>query len=295
MQYAFRVRVLGLITPFDPWRGKLCTCPEKYSFSPYTGCGHKCVYCYITSYIPRAFQPRVKNFTLIRLERELKRLDKNKPISITNSSDPYTPREAQNLLMREVLPIFIKNGFKVLIITKSDIVVRDVDILSKGKVCVSITVTTLEEKTAKRLEPNAPSPLKRLEALKALSNAGIPTLLRLDPIIPGINDDADSIRMLIKAAHEAGVRQVTTSTYKARPDSLYRVVSAFPELEKELKELYSEGERINRSIYLPEKLRRELVLKVREAAQEFSMDFAACREGFSELHTAETCDGSHML
>lgn len=284
-----------MITPFDPWRGRLCTCPEKYSFSPYTGCGHKCAYCYITSYIPRAFQPRTKRFTVLQLERELNRLDRNKPISIANSSDPYTPGEAQNLLMREVLPVFVRNGFKLLIVTKSDIVVRDIDILSKGNVCVSITITTLEEEIARRLEPNAPSPFKRLKALKALSNSGIPTLLRLDPIIPGVNDDVNSIRMLIKAAYEAGVRQVTTSTYKARPDSLFRVVSEFPELGEGFKELYSRGERINRSMYLPEKLRRGLILKVREIAQEFSMDFAACREGFSELHTAETCDGSHML
>ncbi|MEM1557548.1 MAG: radical SAM protein [Thermoproteota archaeon] len=283
------------ITPFDPWHGKLCTCPEKYSFSPYTGCGHKCTYCYITSYIPRAFQPRAKSFAPTQLERELKRLDKNKPISISNSSDPYTPEEAQNLLMREVLPIFIKNGFKVLIVTKSDIIVRDVDILSKGKVCVSITITTLEESIAKRLEPNAPPPSKRLNALEALSRIGIPTLVRLDPIIPGVNDDVDSIRMLLKAAHEAGVKQVTTSTYKARPDNLSRVVATFPELQEEIETLYSKGERIGRSRYLPKKLRRDLVSRVREAAQELSMDFATCREGFSELHTAETCDGSHML
>ncbi|MEM3712595.1 MAG: radical SAM protein [Thermoproteota archaeon] len=286
---------MGLITPFDPWRGRMCTCPEKYSFSPYTGCGHKCAYCYITSYIPRAFQPRAKSFTILQLERELKRLDKNKPISIANSSDPYTPGEMRNLLMREALTVFVRNSLKLLIVTKSDIVVRDIDILSKGKVCVSITITTLEEKIAKRLEPNTPVPLRRLKALKVLNNAGIPTLVRLDPIIPGINDDTRSIRMLIKAAYEAGVRQVTTSTYKARPDSLSRVVSAFPELKEKLETLYSEGERINRSMYLPEKLRRELILKVREAAQEFSIDFATCREGFFELHTAKTCDGSHML
>ncbi|MCS7138541.1 MAG: radical SAM protein [Crenarchaeota archaeon] len=283
------------ITPFDPWRSRMCTCPEKYSFSPYTGCGHKCTYCYITSYIPRAFQPRVKGFTITQLERELKSLDKSKPISIANSSDPYTPGEVQNLLMREVLPVFIRNGFRLLIVTKSDIVVRDIDILSKGKVCVSITITTLEEKTAKRLEPNAPSPLRRLKALKSLSNAGIPTLVRLDPIVPGINDDVNSIRTILKSAQEAGVRQVTTSTYKARPDSLSRIMLAFPELQEEIKTLYSKGERIGRSIYLPRGLRRDIISKVREVAQEFSMDFATCREGFSELHTADTCDGSHTL
>ncbi|MEM1548182.1 MAG: radical SAM protein [Thermoproteota archaeon] len=286
---------LVFITPFDPWHGKLCTCPEKYSFSPYTGCGHKCVYCYITSYIPRAFQPRAKTFTTIQLERELEKLDKNKPISIANSSDPYTPGESQNLLMRKILPLLIRNGFKLLIVTKSDLVMRDIDILSKGRVCVSITITTLDEKIAKRLEPNAPSPAKRLKALEALSKTGVSTLVRLDPLIPHINDDSDSIRNVLEAACEAGVKQVTTSTYKARPDSLSRILRAFPEFGEEIKTLYSNGESIGRSKYLSRRLRRELVSKVREVAQGLSIDFATCREGFPELHTAKTCDGSHML
>ncbi len=286
---------MKLITPFDPWRSRLCTCPPKYSFSPYRGCGHRCVYCYITSYIPGAFQPRVKEFTLLQLEKELEKLDRSKPVSIANSSDPYTPGEAQNLLMRKVLPVFIRNGFKLLIVTKSNLVARDIDILSKGRVCVSVTVTTLNERVAKRLEPFAPHPVSRLRALEALSRAGIPTMIRLDPIIPGINDDSNTISAILKAASEAGVRQVTTSTYKAKPDNFKRVLTAFPELEEDLKNVYSRGERVGRSTYMAKSLRRELILKVREAAEELSMGFASCREGFPELHTAETCDGSHML
>ena len=286
---------MKLITPFDPWRGRLCTCLPKYSFSPYRGCGHRCAYCYITSYIPGAFQPRVKEFTLLQLEKELEKLDRSKPVSIANSSDSYTPGEAQNLLMREVLPVFIRNGFKLLIVTKSNLVARDIDILSKGRVCVSVTVTTLNERVAKRLEPFAPHPVSRLRALEALSRAGIPTMIRLDPIIPGINDDSNTIGAILKAASEAGVRQVTTSTYKAKPDNFKRVLTAFPELEEDLKNVYSRGERVGRSTYMAKSLRRELVLKVRETAEELSMGFASCREGFPELHTAETCDGSHML
>jgi DNA repair photolyase len=286
---------LKLITPFDPWRGRLCTCPPKYSFSPYRGCGHRCVYCYITSYVPGAFQPRVKEFTILQLEKEVKKLDRSMPVSIANSSDPYTPAEAQNLLMREVLPVLIRNGFKLLIVTKSNLVARDIDILSKGRVCVSITVTTLNGHVAKRLEPFAPPPVSRLRALEALSRAGIPTMIRLDPIIPGVNDDSDTISAILKAAFEAGVRQVTTSTYKAKPDNFKRVLTAFPELGDELKNVYSRGERVGRSTYMAESLRRELILKVREVAEELSMGFASCREGFPELHTAETCDGSHML
>ncbi|MEM0162154.1 MAG: radical SAM protein [Thermoproteota archaeon] len=286
---------LKLITPFDPWHSKLCTCPPKYSFSPWTGCSHKCTYCYITPYIFNAFKPRPKSFTILQLKNELNKLDKNKPISIANSSDPYTPEEARSLLMREVLPIFIKNGFKLLIITKSDLVTRDIDILSKGKVCVSITITTLNEQIARRLEPNAPPPISRLKTLEALNKAGIPTIVRLDPLIPGINDDLNSIKAVLEATHKVGVKQVTTSTYKVKPDNFKRVLLAFPELEGYLNGIYSRGERINMSTYAPKDLRRELMLKVKEVADDLSIDFATCREGFPDLHTAKTCDGTHML
>ncbi|MCX8183909.1 MAG: radical SAM protein, partial [Crenarchaeota archaeon] len=232
---------------------------------------------------------------LPQLERELKKLDRIKPISVATSSAPYTPGEAQSLLMREVLPVFIRNGFKLLIVTKSNLVARDIDILSKGRVCVSVTVTTLNGHVAKRLEPFAPHPVSRLRMLEALSRAGIPTMIRLDPLIPGVNDDSNSIRAVIKAASAAGVRHVTTSTYKAKPDNFKRVLAAFPELEEELKNSYSHGERLGRSTYMAKRLRRELILKVREAAEEFSMGFATCREGFQDLNTAATCDGSHML
>lgn len=245
--------------------------------------------------MPKAFQPRLKKISLLRLERELETLDKSKPISMANSSDPYTPEEAQSLQMRNILPILIRNGFKLLIVTKSDLVTRDTDILSGGRVCVSITVTTLNERVAKKLEPFAPHPVKRLRAIEALSRAGIPTMIRLDPLIPGVNDDVGSINILLKTASEARVRQVTTSTYKVKPDNFTRVSAAFPELEERLKDVYACGEHIGRSTYMPRKLRRDLILKVREVAEELSIDFASCREGFPELATAETCDGSHML
>jgi len=99
----------------------------------------------------------------------------------------------------------------------------------------------------------------------------------------------------LKVASEAGVRQVTTSTYKAKPDNFSRVLKVFPELQENLKNVYSQGERVGRSMYMPRSLRRELVLRVKEVAEELSISFASCREGFPELHSAETCDGSHML
>ncbi|RLF44210.1 MAG: radical SAM protein, partial [Thermoplasmata archaeon] len=116
-----------LITPFDPWKSKLCTCPKKYSFSPYTGCSHACIYCYITSYIPNAFKVRLKKDLFRRLKKELHKVDTF--ISMSNSSDPYVPEERDFKVTRKCLRIFKENKIKVLIITKSDIVARDVDLL----------------------------------------------------------------------------------------------------------------------------------------------------------------------
>ncbi|MBI5253313.1 MAG: radical SAM protein, partial [Euryarchaeota archaeon] len=81
------------ITYFDPWRDPLCTCPRKYSLNPYTGCEHRCVYCYITSYIPRGFECRIKKNLLGEVKRDRKKLNKKIPISMSNSSDPYTTME----------------------------------------------------------------------------------------------------------------------------------------------------------------------------------------------------------
>jgi len=91
-------------------------------------------------------------------------------------------------LTRECLNLLINNGFKILLITKSDIVKRDVDILTKAKVCVSFSLTTLDENKAKKLEPNAPLPKERLNAMQKLIENKIPVSIRLDPIIPLIND-----------------------------------------------------------------------------------------------------------
>ena len=131
-----------LITPFDPWKGKLCTCPKKYSFSPYTGCSHACIYCYITSYIPNAFNARLKKDLFRRLKKELHKVDTY--ISMSNSSDPYTPEEEKLKATRKCLHIFKENRVATLIITKSHLVARDIDLLSKMKVAVSISITTLD-------------------------------------------------------------------------------------------------------------------------------------------------------
>ncbi len=284
-----------VIRPFDPWRGRLCTCPPKFSFDPYTGCEHGCLYCYASSYIRRFYECRPKRDLVKIVRRDLGKLPRNALISMSNSSDPYTPMESHMMLTRRCLQEFLSRpDLRLLVITKSDLVARDADLLGGIRSAVTITITTLDHDLARRLEPNAPPPSRRLDALEKLSRAGIPVGVRLDPIIPFLNDG--DIEQLLKEVKNAGAIHVTSSTFKPRLDGWRRMEQAFPEACRKLKPLYFEqGERIGRSYYLPRALRFRLIKRVYEECRRLGLSFACCREGFPELNTAGSCDGSHLI
>jgi len=283
-----------IIKPFDPWGSPLCTCPKKFSFDPYTGCEHSCIYCYATSYIPNFYRPRRKKDLLKRVRRDLEKIPENSLISISNSSDPYQPLEEKFKEFRECLKIFQNFNFRILIITKSDLVLRDIDLLKNLRCAVTMTVTTLNEKIYKKLEPNAPPSERRLKALKILAENKIPTGLRLDPIFPFLNEN--EIEEIVKEAAKIGIKHIVASTFKPRYDSWKRFERVFPKIVKKLKPLYFEkGEKIKNSFYLPRDLRKNLMEKVFNACQKYKISFATCREGFLKLKNAQSCDGSHLI
>ncbi|MEM2739955.1 MAG: radical SAM protein [Candidatus Bathyarchaeia archaeon] len=281
---------------FDPWRSPMCTCPPKYSLSPYTGCGHMCRYCYITSYVKDGFKPRVKERFISKLLLDLRNEDLSIPISISNSSDPYTPQEYELKITREALRILASTGCRVIILTKSDMVVRDIDILRRGMFTVSITITTIDDRIASILEPYAPPPPSRIRALKMLTDAGIPCSARIDPIIPGVNDDPRTLAKLIGRLAEAGVKHIASSTYKVKPDNFRRIVEALSEKSMLLRKLYyDEGSIIHGVRYMPSKLRLDYMRMIKETVEAYGMTFSSCREGFCELQSSPTCDGTHLI
>ena len=283
-----------IIRPFDPWGSPYCTCPFKFSFDPYTGCAHGCIYCYATSYIPNFYFPRRKKSCLKRIENDLKKLPENSLISISNSSDPYQPLEEKFKEFRECLKIFQNFNFRILIITKSDLVLRDIDLIKNLKCAVTITITTFKKEILKKLEPFAPDSEKRLKALAILAKNKIPTGLRLDPVFPFLNED--EIEEIVKRAKEANVKHIVSSTFKAKFDSWKRFENCFPKIAKKLKFLYfKQGQKIKNSFYLPENLRRQLMEKVFNACQKYQISFATCRERFFNLKSAKSCDGSHLI
>ncbi len=279
------------IKKFDPWNSPLCTCPFKWSFNPYTGCGHKCVYCYASTYIKRFFQPRPKRISWVIFEKEAKRI-RNSLISISNSTDPYQPLEKELQITRKSLEILIKNNVRIQIVTKSNLVERDIDIIKSGKVVVAFTITTLKSKISKKLEPYAPSPKQRIKTAKKLIENGIPVVVRYDPIIPSVNENE---KKLIRKLAVIGVRQLISSTLKIKPLIWQRLLIKFPTLEKKLGNLYfKEGEKIGSYWYLPRDLRIKILENVKKIAEKYGMLFSTCRENLSFLNSAPTCDGSWL-
>ncbi|MEM4717428.1 MAG: radical SAM protein [Desulfurococcaceae archaeon] len=291
----FELTQLRIIRPFDPWKSPLCTCPRKYSLHPYTGCSHFCLYCYATSYIGlRESKPKKK--LVENTARDLSIIMDGSIVELSTSSDPYPPIEREIKLTRKVLELLVKRNTRLLITTKSNLIIRDIDLLKKAKCSVMITITTLDEDTRKIIEPGAPSSIERIDTIKELSKHEIPVGVRIDPVIPFVNDDPADLIKLVEKVIEAGALHVVTSTYKAKWNTLRRLESRLPiDISRKLLSLYREnGNVIHGYIYLPRKTRYKLLSPVIETSKKHNITHAVCREGLMEYNNAPSCDGSHL-
>jgi DNA repair photolyase len=188
------------------------------SINPYRGCEHGCVYCFARpthAYLGMSpgldFESKLfmKPNAPELLERELSAPGyEPKTIAIGTNTDPYQPIERRYKIMRRILEVLERAGHPVGIVTKSALVLRDLDILARmaqrNLVKVALSVTTLDPKLARVMEPRAPTPLRRLEALQQLTKAGVPTAVMVAPVIPAINDA--EIERILEAAVANGVR-----------------------------------------------------------------------------------------
>ena len=281
-----------ILNPFDPWKNRLCTCPSKLSLNPYTGCPHGCLYCYARSYIPHFSCCRPKADLPRRLDREAARVPPGRLVAMSSSSDPYPPMEEELCLSRSCLKILRDRGLAVQVVTKSCLVARDAHLLAGMRASVAITLTTLDDSISRILESGAALPGQRLKAMEKLAALGVPVSARIDPIIPGINDA--EIDDLVSAVSRAGARHITSSTYKARPGGLKRIVNAFPEQGAALQRLFAGGEMMAGSLYLPSELRMDLMERIAASAEVEGLTFSSCREG-SAPAPGINCDGSHLL
>ncbi len=291
-------RGLRVVRPFDPWSSPLCTCPFKYSLNPYTGCSIGCLYCYATAYIGVRRSTPKKNL-VANILRDLRRIPPTAIINIGTSSDPYPPEEERIRLTRRVLEVLIPLGRRVLVTTKSSLVARDAELLASGNAAVTPTITMIDASWSRIVEPEAPEPRDRIEAVRRLVESGVPVGARVDPVIPYINDDPRELAELVCVLAGAGARFVVTSTYKARPDNLARMRGIEVDgVGERIYRLYkSRGVRVGGYLYLPRALREELLRPVVREARRCGLEYATCREGLTgrEWFNSRSCDGSHLI
>lgn len=182
----------------------------------YRGCQHGCIYCDARS---RCYQLNhifedieVKENALELLEDALRRKRRPCMIGTGSMSDPYMPLEARLEMTRGALQLIEKYGFGATLLTKSDLVVRDLEILQriheKTKAVVQMSLTNCDEALERILEPNVCSTRKRYQALKQFQTAGVPTVVWLCPVLPFINDTEENIRTLVEYCADAGVRGI---------------------------------------------------------------------------------------
>jgi DNA repair photolyase len=189
------------------------------SINPYRGCEHGCTYCFARpTHAYMGLSPGLDFETKLfakpnaakLLEKELAKPGYEvRTMAIGTNTDPYQPIERQYRIMREVLEVLDATSHPVGIVTKSALVLRDIDILarmaSRKLVKVALSVTTLDRKLARAMEPRAATPARRLEALRLLSEAGIPTTVMVAPVIPALNES--EIERILEAAAAAGVKE----------------------------------------------------------------------------------------
>lgn len=234
----------------DPWFG------IKYTLNLYRGCGHHCIYCDSRSecYQIEDFDGEVlvKANALALLRQELPRKRAKGYVGTGSMNDPYQPVERVRGLTRGALAIIAACRFPVHVITKSDLVTRDADLLCairdatgpRGAV-VSFTITTPDDDLARKLEPGAPPSSARFAALQSLTAQGLWAGVTLMPVLPGIEDDEASIRRLMTRAAECGARYVIPAwgmTMRDRQrDYFYRELDRlFPALREKYERAYGD-------------------------------------------------------
>jgi len=207
--------------------------PFTWAINPYRGCEFACKYCY-ARYTHEFMELRdgvdferkifVKQQAAGLLRTELKHVKRGEGIAIGTATDPYQPAERRFEITRAILEeLALHSGLSIGIVTKSNMVTRDAEILrrvgERNRIAVHVTVTTLDVELARKLEPRAPRPDLRLEAVRQLNLAGVYAGVNCCPVLPEITDRPRDLEALVKAASEAGAQYVWANPLFLKPCS----------------------------------------------------------------------------
>jgi DNA repair photolyase len=241
----------------DPWFG------IKYTMNLYRGCQHQCIYCDSRSecyQIENFADILIKANAIDLLRKELARKRVKGTVGTGSMNDPYMPLEATVNLTRRALEVIAEFRFPVHIITKSALVLRDLDMLreiSQQYAAVSFTITTADDELGKKLEPGASLVSERFEAMRALASNGILTGVTMMPILPFIEDNEENIAQIVTRAHESGATYIIPAfgmTLRDRQRAYYydKLDGLFPVLRRKYEQRF--GDRYSASALNTKKL-----------------------------------------
>jgi DNA repair photolyase len=229
--------------------------PFTWTINPYRGCEFACKYCYARythefmemSEVDFERKIYVKQHAAELLRHDLHKVKRGEEIAIGTATDPYQPAERRYEVTRAIVEEFARQrGFELGIVSKSNLILRDAEVLravaQRNKLFVNITITTVNTELARILEPRAPRPDLRLEAVRQLNLAGVPAGVICAPVLPGITDAPADLEALVAAAAEAGAQYVFANPLFLKPCSasvfLPFLEKAFPHLVASYKERY---------------------------------------------------------
>ncbi len=228
-----------------------------WSLNPYMGCAHRCTFCYVRAFELRADRPsdnrygrsiRVKVNVEEVLRKELARPSwDGKTVAIGAATDPYQPAEGRYKLTRGCLGALRDAANPFSLITRSPMIVRDLDVLveaaGRADVGVVFSVPTLDEEVWRRTEPGTPPPRRRLEAVRRLVEAGVKAGVGMAPILPGISDSPAQLEAVVRAAREAGATNIWANVLYLKPGTrehfLEALASDWPEELDRYERLYA--------------------------------------------------------
>lgn len=231
--------------------------PFGWSLNPYTGCAHRCTFCYVRAFEKRADRPsgerygasiRVKVNVAEVLRRELARPSwAREAVAIGAATDPYQPAEGRYRLTRGCLEALADAANPFSLITRGPLIVRDVDVLAEASrradVSVTFSVPTLDEQVWRTTEPGTAPPRQRLRALRTLVDAGVRASVGMAPLLPGLSDRPDRLAEVVRAARDAGACGIWANLLYLKPGTREHFLSClardWPELLPRYERLYT--------------------------------------------------------
>jgi DNA repair photolyase len=280
MFYDVRMRPIYRDEPCRTALNRVKNMPFAWSLNPYTGCAHRCTFCYVRAFERVSDRPwddrygrsiRVKTNLVEILTRELARRSwRREQVAIGTATDPYQPAEGRFQLTRGAIVALGDARTPFGLITRGPMVVRDIDVLTaaalRAKVGVTFSIPTIDREIWRRTEPGTAPPHQRLRAIRTLIDAGIDASVGMAPILPGISDDPPAMAAVVRAARDAGATSIWANVLYLRPGTrehfLESLARDWPELLPRYEALYAGR------AYVRDEVVKGVRLRVRDLARQ---------------------------